>query len=179
MRFFSIAFFMIILLACNQAEKTVSINDKFDALEKIVGTANWQMVDGRDTSYVYFSRLADALFNVYHYQIDKGDSVKSIMHTITARQDTIIWDWQNTKLFLEDVTDSSISWQETSDEKNMYMLKTIDSLHLSFIFPDMHSSIMKRTLPLATFLVRSHYDYLHNTHTVDSAIVPPRHLLKK
>lgn len=179
MKFLFIISFVFIFLACNQAEKKVPIKDEFNAIEKIVGTANWQFVNGQDTSYIYFSRMGDALFNVYSYRIGNGDSVNSILKTITGRQDTVLWNWGNKKLLLMDVTDNSITWEMTGDEKGKYVLTMTDSLHISFVLPGGHETKMTRTLPLATFLIRSHYDYLHGTHTVDSAIVPPRHLLKK
>jgi len=179
MKFFVLSFFTFILFACNEAEKTVQIKDKFDAIEKIVGTDNWELVDGQDTSYLYFSRISDALFNVYHFRIEKGDTVNTIMNNITGRQDTVIWNWKNFKLFLTEVTDNNIAWETISTEKEKYILNKTDSLHISFVLPGSQETKMKRTLPLATFLVRNHYDFLHGTHTLDSAIVPPRHLLKK
>jgi peptide subunit release factor RF-3 len=179
MKFLILLSFVFFLSACNRTDKTVQAKDKFDAIEKIVGNGNWQLLDDSDTSYLYFSRMGDAQFNVYHYKINNGDSANTNMNNISRRQDTVIWSWQNQQLILSDITNDSIAWEKISDEKDKYVLKKIDSLHLSFIFPDKHESILKLTLPLATFLVRSRYDYLHDAHSVDSGIVPPRHVLKK
>jgi peptide subunit release factor RF-3 len=179
MNFLILISFVFFLVACNSTDKSMQVKDQFDAIEKIVGNGNWQLVDDQDTSYLYFSRIGDAQFNIYHYKINKGDSVNTIMNNITDQQDTVTWNWQDQQLALLDVTTDSMNWRKASDEKDKYVLKKMDSLHLSLIFPGKHELVMKLTLPLATFLVRSHYDYFHGSHSIDSAIVPPRHVLKK
>ncbi|MBK5270212.1 MAG: hypothetical protein JJE22_04275, partial [Bacteroidia bacterium] len=147
MKLFVLSFFVFILIACNEAEKAVQVKDKFDAIEKIVGTANWELVDGQDTSYLYFSRIGEALFKAYHFRIERGDTVNTIMNTITARQDTVIWNWRNLKLLLTDVTDNNITWETINTEKEKYVLNKTDSLHISFVLPGGYETKMKRTLP--------------------------------
>jgi len=175
MRFLLISFFMTVLLACNQVGKTVQFpKDKFDAIEKIVGTDNWQLVDGQDTSYLYFSRTGVVHFNIYHYWIVKGDSVGTRMNNITDQEDAVAWNRGDEKLILADVDNNVIIWKNISNDKDRYVLKKTDSLHLSFILPDGHTSIMTRTLPLGTFLIRKRYDYLHGTSYADSPEVKSR-----
>lgn len=180
MKFFFSICFLIIFSACNGPQKKGSLSkDKFDAIENIVGTANWQFVDKEDTSYIYFSRINDVSFNVYRYKLVKGDSANTQMNNIVLRQDSVIWNWQNENWVLGEITGNSIFWKKIKNEKEECVIKQKDSLHLSINFPDGSEASLKKTLPLATFLVRSYYDNLHGTHTVDSPIVPPRKRLKK
>lgn len=171
MKVFFICLSTLIFIACNQTEKTTTNSipkDKFNQIDSIVGTNNWQMVDGQDTSYLYFSRMGDALIHVYRYQINKGDTVNTHLNNITHQQDSVIWNWENEKLLLVASGDGAIQWTPVNAPSSKYMLQKTDSSHISFVFPDGHKAIMKRTLPLSTFLVRKQYDYAHGTSYVDS-----------
>jgi hypothetical protein len=63
--------------------------------------------------------------------------------------------------------------------KDKYKLFKTDSLHMSFVFPNGHAAVMKKMLPLSTFLVRQQYDYIHGTSYIDSATILFRHTEKK
>ena len=171
MKVFFICLLTLVFIACNQTEKGKANSipkDKFNQIDNIVGTNNWQVIEGQDTSYLYFSRIGDALINVYRYQINKGDSVNTHFNNITHQQDSVIWNWENEKLLLVASADNAIQWALVNDPNSKYILQKTDSSHLSFVFPDGHKAIMKRTLPLSTFLVRKQYDYAHGTSYVDS-----------
>ena len=180
MKVFFIFFLTLVFAACNQTEKNNNIpTDKFNQIESIVGTANWQMIDGSDTSYIYFSRIGNGYINGYRYKINKGDSVNTQMNNIIHQQDSVIWNWGNEKLLLVSVNDNTIQWEKMSADNSKYTMQKTDSLHLSFVFPDGHKAIMTRTLPLSAFLVRKQYDYAHGTSYTDSAEVKVRGVKKQ
>ena len=171
MKVFFICLLTLVFVACNQSEKgktNVVPKDKFNQIDSIVGTNNWQVIEGQDTSYLYFSRMGDALINVYRYQISKGDSVNTRLNNITHQQDSVIWNWENEKLFLVKAGENVIQWSSLNAANSTYTLQKTDSIHMSFVFSDGHKAIMKRTLPLSAFLVRKQYDYAHGTSYVDS-----------
>ena len=180
MKVFFICFLTLIFAACNQTKKNNNIpKDKFDQIESIVGTSNWQMIDGPDTSYIYFSRIGNVYTNVYRYQISKGDSANTQMNNIIHQQDAVIWNWGNDKLLLVAVNNNTIQWEKMGAENAKYIMQKTDSLHMSFMFPDGHKAIMKRTLPLSAFLIRQRYDYTHGTSYTDSAEVKARPVKKQ
>lgn len=171
MKVFFICLLTLVFAACNQTEKSKTNSvpkNKFNQIDSIVGTNNWQVIEGQDTSYLYFSRIGDALINVYRYQINKGDSVNTHLNNITHQQDSVIWNWENERLLLVASADNAIQWAPLNAPNSKYILLKTDSSHISFVFPDGHKAIMKRTLPLSTFLVRKQYDYAHGTSYVDS-----------
>ena len=180
MKVFFIFFLTLVFAACNQTVKNNNIpTDKFNQIESIIGTANWQLIDGGDTSYVYFSRIGNGFINGYRYQISKGDSANTRMNNIFHQQDSVFWNWGNEKLLLVSVNDNTIQWEKMSTENAKFTIQKTDSLHLSFVFPDGHKAVMQRTLPLSTFLVRKHYDYAHGTSYSDSAEVKARPVKKQ
>ena len=65
MKVFFIYFLILVLIAGNQTEKSNDPKSKFNEIEKIVDNANWQLIDGHDTSYLYFSRTGNVYINVY------------------------------------------------------------------------------------------------------------------
>lgn len=168
---------LIFLFSCTSEEKkqaaTIPKNE-FDKLENVLPTANWKMIDGNDTSYFYFSRLGDINYNVYHYKIAKGDSSIVEESFINYINNTICWIHPADTLKLASLDSVSAVWHTLKDDKPMYAFKRLSDSTMSVLFPDEKQVTLKRTLPLATFLVRSKYDYINNTHTVDSPLVPHR-----
>lgn len=176
MKLFSTCLLLAVLAACNnQPQQTIHTpKDTFNAIDSITGVANWQLTDGPDTSYLYFSRMGDALIHVYHFSMDKGDSVHTRMNNIVGRQDTVIWNLGDKQLLLASVNGQTARWEDMNNRKDTYVLQKTDSQHISFLFPDGHKATMRLTLPLSTFLVRQKYDYQHATSYSDSALVKPR-----
>jgi hypothetical protein len=178
MRVFFICFLISVFAACNQTTKNNDTpKEKIDRIESITGSDNWQIIDGMDTSYIYFSRIGNGI-NVYRYAVSKGDSVNTRMNNILHQSDSVIWNWDNEKLVLAGIDSNTINWEAMNTRKDKYKMLKTDSLHISLVFPDGHTAVMKKTLPLSTFLVRQRYDYTHGTSYVDSAAIMSRHKKK-
>jgi len=178
MRVFSICFLILVVAACNEpVVKSNSPKEKFDKIEGVTGSDNWQLINGVDTSYIYFSRIGNVI-NVYRYNISKGDSVNTRMNNIVHQSDSVIWNWENEKLLLGGVDSTTINWVAMNAGKDTYKLVKTDSIHISFVFPNGHSADLKKTLPLSAFLVRQKYDYTHGTSYTDSAAILYRHSKK-
>ncbi|MFL5747664.1 MAG: hypothetical protein ACJ751_23510 [Niastella sp.] len=179
MRVFFNCFLILVAAACNEpVKKNKSAKEVFDKIEGITGNDNWQLIDGKDTFYIYFSRIGN-LINVYRYIISKGDSVNTRMNNIVHQSDSVIWNWDNEKLLLTGVDSNTINWVAMNAGKDKYKLFKTDSFHMSFVFPNGRTAGMKKTLPLSVFLVRQQYDYTHGTSYTDSATILSRHSKKK
>jgi hypothetical protein len=175
-----ICFLILVVAACNEHEpvkKNNAIKESLDKIEHLSENGNWQLIDGTDTSYLFFSRIGNEI-NVYRYNIRKGDSVNTRMNNIVHQSDSVIWNWENEKLLLAGVDSTTINWQALNAGKDTYRMVKTDSLHISFAFPHGHTAVMKKMLPLSTFLVRQQYDYTHGTSYVDSGVVLPQHKKK-
>jgi hypothetical protein len=179
MRGLFICFLVLVVAACNEpVKKNNSPKEAFDKIEGLTGNDNWQLIDGVDTAYIYFSRIGNEI-NVYRYTINKGDSVNSRMNNIVHQSDSVIWNWENEKLLLTGVDSNSINWVAMNAGKDKYKMVKTDSLHISFVFPNGHTADLKKTLPLSAFLVRQKYDATHGTSYTDSATVLSRQTKKK
>jgi len=174
MKVFCSCFLILIVAACNEpVKKNKNPKELFDKIESITGSDNWQLIDGTDTSYIFFSRIGNEV-DVYRYNISKGDSINTRMNNIVHQSDSVIWNWDNEKLLLAGVDSNTINWEALNAGKDKYKMIKADSLHISFAFANGHTAIMKKMLPLSTFLVRQQYDYKHGTSYVDSALTFPR-----
>jgi hypothetical protein len=161
--------------ACNQIDKKNAIND-LQKIRSLLPTANWRIIDGADTSYIYFSDQFDSIYKTYEYKLVRGDSSVVYEGSIEAYSDSVVWDWNNHSLRLEEAADSKLNWKEkTSDEK--YVLQKINDSSLQLSSPEKQWRL-KRILPLTTFLVRARYDYEHGTKCLDSVEVPPQQLIQ-
>jgi hypothetical protein len=179
MRVFFICFLILVVAACNEpVKKNNSPKEAFDKIEGVIGNDNWQLIDGVDTSYIYFSRIGN-LINVYRYNISKGDSVNTHMNNIVHQSDSVIWNWNNEKLLLTGTDSNTVNWEAMNAGKDKYKLSKTDSLNMSFVLPNGHTAAMKKMLPLSTFLVRQKYDYTHGTSYTDSAAILYRRSKKK
>jgi len=172
----NILFYFIILCACNQAKKKNAVSD-LQRLGFVLQTANWKITEGMDTSYIYTSRQFDNTYKTYEYKLVKGDSSITHKGNITASGDSVFWNWDDHVLWLEEVTDSIANWKETTSNEN-YVLQKINDSSLQ-LRTSAKQWILKKTLPLSTFLVRARYDYEHGTKFLDSAEVPSRKLLQQ
>jgi hypothetical protein len=154
--------------------KKSSPKEEFDRLENIFSVANWKMITGYDTSYWYFSRLGDLSYKVYDFKIIKGDSSLNESSNITYTKNAVYWMRTADTLKLISVDSTSAIWNTLKDDKLIYSFKKLSDDSISLELPAGGPLLLTKTLSLATFLVRSQYDYLHNTHTVDSPLVPHR-----
>ncbi len=172
----NILFCFFIFCACNQAGK----KNAFLGLQKlgsVLPTANWQITDGADTSYIYFSQQFDNTYKTNEYKLVHGDSSITNHGSIQSSGDSVVWNWNNHFLWLEEITGSKANWKEKSSNEN-YVLQKINDSSLQLRSPR-RQWMLNKTLPLGTFLVRARYDYEHGTKFLDSAEVPPGKLINQ
>jgi hypothetical protein len=173
------ALLLVLFISCGEQEKkATNLKEQFDAIDKITGVDNWKLIDGADTSCLYFSRIAEQRINVYHFNIVKGDSANTQLNSIEAKNDSVFWNWTGKQWYLVSAKDSIMEWADKTADNNHYTFKRKDKMHISYTLPGGHIVELSRTLPLATFLVRSKYDYEHGTSYIDSSEVPPRAKIK-
>ena len=173
----SLVFFfsILILLSCSSSKKNSSPKDDFDKLENIFSSDNWKVTgDGNDSSYWYFSRLGDLAFTVYHFKIRQGDSSINEVSHINYARDAIKWIRSSETLKLVSADSVSAIWNDLNDAKATYTFKKVSDSNISVELPHGKKLLLTKKLSLAIFLARSRYDYIHNTHTVDSPLVPHR-----
>ena len=172
---YSIAFFfLLILFSCSSPNKKLSSKDEFDKLEKIFSSANWRITEGADTAYWYFSRLGDLNYTVYDYTIKEGDSSLHEVSHISYLNNIISWVRLADTLKLVSLDSSTAVWHSIKEDQPAYSFKKLSDSSVSVDLPGGKQLSMKKTLSLTPFLVRSKYDHLHHTHTVESPEVPHR-----
>jgi hypothetical protein len=141
-----------------------------EQLQNIFGTANWQVVSGTDTSYVFFSLQANN-FKVYQYNLFEGDSANTEMGSIIESDGEVQWKFLNKTLVLDNVRENETTWKDSI--KGIYFLtRKTDSL-MQMKTPNGNLQF-KKTLPLSTFLVRAKYDYEHESKLTDSSEIKPK-----
>ena len=178
-RIFFTGLSIVLIVSCNQSKKPIqTAKGIFDKIEGITGVANWQLIDGADTSYLYFSRLGDVNTNIYQFKIVKGDSVNTKLNSMTAYNDTVYWNGDDKRWYLQSANDSVMEWADAGlKEKSSYRFTKTDSSHISYQPADRHPAILTKTLPLSAFLIRTKYDYEHGTSFANKDTV--FHLHKK
>ena len=147
---------------------------QIDALEKLFDNQNYLQVQGKDSSYIYFSRLGKANFYTHNYKMLKGDSANVIIDTIQVNAtNKVQWHWQGKQLVLAGTTDFSSTW--IADTKDTVRIQKIDNNTLQLVANGKKNSLYK-TPTLSLFLVRSYYDYTHGTHLAfDSSNYTKKH----
>lgn len=165
----------LLLIACHHRQKQNASID-LQRLGSILPTANWRVINGADTSYIYFSRQFDNSYKAYEYKLVHGDSVVAWDGGIEISGDSVIWSWNHHLLFLLDANDTKASWRDGSSGES-YVLQKINDSSLQLRSSSMYLDL-KKTLPLSTFLVRAKYDYEYGTRFADSAEIPPRKIRK-
>ena len=175
MRYLFFFFLAFILLSCSSSKKNYSPKGDFDKLENIFYSDNWKVTgEGTDTSYWYFSRVGDLAITVYDFKIREGDSSLSEVSQINYSGDVIKWIRSGDTLKLRSADSASIVWNSVHDDKVVYTFKKLSDSSISVELPQVKKLLLTKTLSLAIFLARSRYDYIHNTHTVDSPLIPRR-----
>jgi hypothetical protein len=168
-------FGLLILTACNEPAGKKA-GEELKKLSAIITTANWRVNGDTDTSYIYFSQQADYTCKTYQFKLIKGDSSVIKQGSISISGDSVIWNWYNKSLVLENIIDNKVNWKEKKSGENYLLENKNDSL-LQMNLED-RQLMFKRTLPLSTFLVRAKYDYEHGSNLLDSAEVKPRKLIR-
>jgi len=141
----------------------MSLKNDMDALEAVFSNDNWQIIDKKDTSYFYFSRLGDLTVNTYEYKIIKGDSAQVIHSSISPEKNDITWNFDGKKLQVRSATKGRAVLSERGNDSVQYEFIRTDNEHLSLTYPNKKNVVMKKMLALSLFLVRSNYDYSHGT----------------
>jgi translation initiation factor IF-1 len=140
---------------------------KMDMLEKMFNNDNWMKVDGKDTSYYYFSRIPSEI-QIHQYRMIKGDSVITNMSAIRFSNDSLIWRYNDsTYLFLSAITEKTSEWTRIDKDPpgSFYMaFEPKGEKHITLFLADKKQFVLTRTPSLSIFLVRSRYDYLHGTN---------------
>jgi hypothetical protein len=136
----------------------------YDALEQLYGNDNWLLVNGRDSSYLYFSRVNKFIVNTYAYIREKGDSVKVQYGKMQVNDDQVNWILNNTPVHLKSATRTRAVWESDGKDSLLYEFIRIDQDKIKLTYPDKHTVIMEKMLPLSLFLVRSQYDFANGTH---------------
>ena len=138
---------------------------RFDTLENIFTNDNWLLINGKDSSYFYFSRLGKTAFNTYYYHLTKGDTLSTIKNDFQLKQDTICWKFglNNTELHVEKVAHWESIWADSSNS-SYYTFKRIANNKIMVTMPNQKVYYLIKTLPFSLFLIRSKYDFLHGTH---------------
>jgi len=136
----------------------------FDSIEKLFQNDNWLVMDGKDSSYLYCSRLGKAYVKTYYYKMYKGDSVNTMVDAMQYSGNAITWHLlQDTAgMQLTNYTADSLYWKATDSDYGYYFIKT-DNHHIVLKCPGGKIKNLVKTPALSSFLVRSKYDYLHGT----------------
>jgi hypothetical protein len=158
---------VVLLLACAQQKKQPTSNEvvlmpvyQMDSIFYLFGNNNWRVIQGRDTSYLYFSKQNDLLIHVYGFKMQKGDSVQSILQKIICTPKGIYWQQAADTFQLRSVTQHTMSWVHGTNTLNFTLLQPamLQQQYQNTV------SIMQPTINLTDFLIRSRYDFLHGKH---------------
>ncbi len=147
-----------------QARNITSLVNDFNLLESVFDNQNYLVVDGKDSSYWYFSRLNNRLIKTYYYKIQKGDSARvetGMMQSDSAN--SIVWEWKNNKLKLTGVGRGQASWTSVGSDSVVVSFLKLDQDHIRLQSADSKELVLQKISPLSLFLVRSRYDYQHGT----------------
>ena len=143
------------------AAENASLLTQFNALEKVFDNQNWMEIRDKDTTYLYLSRLNNFLIMAHNYKMIKGDSASLVIDSIVvADNKKITWKRSNKNYILESATEYTNTWMFDSSK---IIFRKNDVGTLGYEVSGKGKVMLKKTLPLSTFLVRSFYDYQHGT----------------
>lgn len=143
------------------AAENASLLTQFNALEKVFDNQNWMEIRDKDTTYLYLSRLNNFLIMAHNYKMIKGDSASLVIDSIVvADNKKITWKRSNKNYMLESATEYTNTWMFDSSK---IIFRKNDVGTLGYEVSGKGKVMLKKTLPLSTFLVRSFYDYQHGT----------------
>jgi hypothetical protein len=149
--------------ASEEIRTNMSYLNDYNALEAVFGNENWMLVDNKDTSFYYFSRLSDFNFNTYTYKLAKGDSSKVNYGKIKPEQNKLVWNFDGKKLFVTSATVARITASVDGSDSSKYEFTRLNSNNIGIRYPDQKKLVLRKTIPFGLFLVRSRYDYGNGT----------------
>ena len=161
----------MILFGCKDQSGKKATED-LQKLTTILPTANWRMIDGTDTSYIYFSRQTDNSYKITQFKLLKGDSSITDQSNISISGNSVTWHRDKKLLVLETVNNNKSTWKQDDANENFLLSKLNDST-LLIDLPSKQLTL-KKTLPLSSFLVRAKYDYEHGTKLLEAPELKPR-----
>ena len=167
----NIIFGLLILVGCKDQGGKKATED-LQTLNTILPTANWRMIEGADTSYIYFSRQTDNSYKISQFKLVKGDSSISDQSGISISGNSVTWNRNKKLLVLKTVKDNKSTWKQDDTNEN-FLLSKLDDSTLLIDLPS-KQLMLKKTLPLSSFLVRAKYDYEHGTKLLESPELKPR-----
>lgn len=164
---------LALIFSCNQGDdkntddaKTLSDNiKKMDIIENFFNNDNWMLIEHKDTSYFCFSRNGLST-KVYHYKMNKGDSVNTVVSKMNIDKDSVYWNFNDSiPLFLSSADDKRLEWKtiEGKQSKPYILYQKRDDTNIDVKNSSGDNFSLTKTLPLSAFLIRSRYDFLHGT----------------
>jgi hypothetical protein len=149
---------------------------KLDILEKLFGNENYLIVDGKDSNYVYFTRLGRDNFFTHSYKIVNGDSAQATIDTIQInKENKVQWNWKEKHLLLQDCNDTKALWQNILNTNDKVDFLKMNQQRLNIAI-NLKQLLLTKTLPISLFLIRIKYDYQHKTHyAFDTSNFTKRH----
>ena len=139
------------------------LND-YNAIEQVCGNENWLLANGKDSSYLYFSRLGPYTYNTYDYRLNKGDSSNVVHGNIVRDGDNLVWQFSGKKVYVITASSARVVWAVEGTDSLRYEFVRLNDRQMSITYPDKRSYILQKTIPFSLFLVRSRYDFAHGTH---------------
>jgi hypothetical protein len=166
---------MLLLSGCHEGKKQHKspreLSNEMDEIEVIFGTGNWRLVRSHDTSYFFFSRKMPLLYDVYHYSLNNGDTVGTVLHRIEPQDNALLWTGRDEKLILTNAPGQKLVLHSQKAGNEMLEYQKIDASHVLLKHSDKAPDTLTLTVPIAVFLLRSRYDYRHGTSFKDSSYV--------
>ncbi|MDQ3846846.1 MAG: hypothetical protein M3342_22960 [Bacteroidota bacterium] len=173
--FFSLS--VVAILSCRQSS---SPEKDLLQINQFLPSANWQVIDNRDTFYLFFAQNPDHTYTIYEYRIRGGDSSDTRTDSIAVADNTVRWQFRNKELYFDEKRDSTLIWNEALKPEQKYVLRQVSDSLMMLQLPDQNEKmVFRKMLPFTTFLIRFRYDYLHGTRTVDSPEILPRNMRRK
>lgn len=137
---------------------------KLDALEQLLGNENYLVVKGKDTSFLYFTRLGKSDFFTHSYRLAKGDSTQVSIDTLQINNtNQVQWNWNGKTLLLQECDNIKALWQDKFNANEKVDFMKIGSGRFDLVINN-KQLILNKTLPISLFLVRARYDYQNHTH---------------
>jgi hypothetical protein len=160
-----------------EIRSNMSFLNDYNAMEAVFGNENWMLVEGKDTSFYYFSRLSDFNFNTYAYKLVKGDSSNVYHGKIIPEQNKLAWNFDGKKLLVISATVARVTASvDGTDSSAKYEFTRLNNSSIGITYPDQKKTVMRKTIPFGLFLVRSRYDHSNGTHfAFDTAQYTKKH----
>ena len=131
------------------AAENASMLKQYNSLEKVFDNQNWMVIRGKDTSYLYLSRLNNFLILAHNFNMKKGDSANLMIDSIkVAGSNKISWKWNSKNYILESATEFTNTWLADSSK---IIFRKNDIGTLGFEITGQEKLMLKKTLPCLLF----------------------------